>query len=82
MQIILARADHDEAILELYEKLGQVYGFVMQDDALRRIDISADPRCVSFRIVWRRQTFVSLSNKSLDLDVPLTRRPFILLQVK
>ncbi|KAG2097995.1 uncharacterized protein F5147DRAFT_816272 [Suillus discolor] len=37
-------SDRDKAILELYKKLGQMYGFVMQDDALRRIDSSADPR--------------------------------------
>ncbi|KAG1903364.1 uncharacterized protein F5891DRAFT_947518, partial [Suillus fuscotomentosus] len=36
-KIILAQADRDEAILDLYKKLGQVYSFMTQDDTLDQI---------------------------------------------
>jgi len=37
VQIILAQADRDKAILNLLKKLGQVYSFVMQDDTLQQV---------------------------------------------
>ncbi|KAG1823188.1 hypothetical protein EV424DRAFT_1643935 [Suillus variegatus] len=51
-KIILAQAHHDEAILDLYKKSGQAYGFMTQDDTPLKISsmriifgqISADPR--------------------------------------
>ncbi|KAG1807568.1 hypothetical protein EV424DRAFT_230934 [Suillus variegatus] len=36
-KIILAQANRDDAILSLYMKLGQVYGFMTQDDTLHQI---------------------------------------------
>ncbi|KAG1895037.1 uncharacterized protein F5891DRAFT_1194707 [Suillus fuscotomentosus] len=41
-KIILTQADRDEAVLELYKKLGQVYGFIMQDDTLLKISSMKD----------------------------------------
>ncbi|KAG2104047.1 uncharacterized protein F5147DRAFT_808287 [Suillus discolor] len=37
LKIILAQVDRNEAILDLYKKLGQVYGFMTQDDTLDQI---------------------------------------------
>ncbi|KAG2087911.1 uncharacterized protein F5147DRAFT_789725 [Suillus discolor] len=36
-KIILAQADRDDAVLDLYKKLGQLYGFITQDDTLLKI---------------------------------------------
>ncbi|KAG1817021.1 hypothetical protein EV424DRAFT_1513365 [Suillus variegatus] len=41
-KIILAQADRDEAVLDLYKKLGQVYGFITQDDTLLKISSMRD----------------------------------------
>ncbi|KAG1901391.1 uncharacterized protein F5891DRAFT_1029204 [Suillus fuscotomentosus] len=41
-KIILAQANRDEAVLDLYKKLGQVYGFITQDDALLKISSMRD----------------------------------------
>ncbi|KAG1906456.1 uncharacterized protein F5891DRAFT_1002415, partial [Suillus fuscotomentosus] len=41
-KIILAQADRDEAVLEYYKKLGQVYGFITQDDTLLKISLMRD----------------------------------------
>ncbi|KAG1889719.1 uncharacterized protein F5891DRAFT_1282778 [Suillus fuscotomentosus] len=41
-KIILAQADRDEAVLVLYKKLGQVYGFITQDDTLLKISSMRD----------------------------------------
>ncbi|KAG2116413.1 uncharacterized protein F5147DRAFT_758077 [Suillus discolor] len=41
-KIILAQADRDEAVLDLYKKLGQVYGFITRDDTLLKISSMRD----------------------------------------